>query len=122
MMDMMLTGRTYSAAEGMALGLSQYVVGEGEGLAKAIALAERIAQNAGLTNFALIQALPRIVESDRSAGFFTEALMAAIAQSATRGQGPRAGVSGQEGRQGHLEFMNPARLRAATSLATLKNT
>jgi hypothetical protein len=33
-----------------------------------------------LTNFALIQALPRIVESDRWSGFFTEALMAAIAQ------------------------------------------
>ncbi len=80
MMDMMLTGRTYSAPEGLALGISQYVVGEGEGLAKAIALAERISQNAGLTNFALIQALPRIAESDRSSGFFTEALMAAIAQ------------------------------------------
>ena len=80
MMDMMLTGRTYSAAEGLALGISQYVVGDGEGPTKAIALAERIAQNAGLTNFALIQALPRIAESDRSAGFFTEALMAAIAQ------------------------------------------
>jgi enoyl-CoA hydratase/carnithine racemase len=80
MMDMMLTGRTYSAEEGMALGLSQYVVGAGEGLTKAIALAKRISENAGLTNFALIQALPRIVESDRWSGFFTEALMAAIAQ------------------------------------------
>ena len=81
MMDMMLTGRTHSGATAERLGFAQYHVGAGEGLAKARELAERIAGNAGLTNFALIQALPRIVEQDRSGGFFTEALMAAIAQA-----------------------------------------
>jgi enoyl-CoA hydratase/carnithine racemase len=80
MMDMMLTGRSLSAEEGLALGLSQYLVGKDEARTKAIALADRISQNAGLTNFALIQALPRIAESDRASGFFTEALMAAVAQ------------------------------------------
>ena len=35
MTDMMLTGRVYDAAEGLAIGVSQYVVGAGEGLAKA---------------------------------------------------------------------------------------
>ena len=39
MMDMMMTGRTYGADEGVAIGLSQYVVPGGEGLAKGIALA-----------------------------------------------------------------------------------
>jgi enoyl-CoA hydratase/carnithine racemase len=80
MMDMMLTGRSYDAAEGLALGLSHYVVEDGAGLAQAIALAERIAENAPLTNFAILQALPRIAESGREEGLLTEALMAAIAQ------------------------------------------
>ena len=43
MIDMMLTGRTYSAGQGAALGFSQYVVADGQGLAKAIELAEWIA-------------------------------------------------------------------------------
>ena len=34
-MDMMLTGRTLSAEEGQAIGLSQYLVDDGDGLAKA---------------------------------------------------------------------------------------
>src|SRR6266536_5820366 len=45
MMDMMLTGRTYDAAEGFAIGLSHYVVDNGAGLAKGIELARRIAEN-----------------------------------------------------------------------------
>ena len=77
--DLMLTGRTLSAAEGQAAGASQYLVGAGEGLAKATALARRIAANAELTNFAVMHVLPRIAESDPAAGLMTEALMAAIA-------------------------------------------
>lgn len=82
MMDMMLTGRTYSAAEGLALGLSQYVVESGHGLTRAMDIAAKIASNAPMTNFALIQALPRIAESDRQSGFFMESLVAGIAQAA----------------------------------------
>jgi enoyl-CoA hydratase/carnithine racemase len=81
MADMMLTGRTYNAEEGMAIGLSQYLVETGEGLAKATELAERIAANAPLTNFAVVQALPRIAAADPATGFLTESLMSAIAQS-----------------------------------------
>jgi enoyl-CoA hydratase/carnithine racemase len=80
MMDMMLTGRTYGADEGFAIGLSQYVVPNGEGLQKGVELAKRIAGNAPLTNFALIQALPRIAESAPAAGYLLEALMAGVAQ------------------------------------------
>jgi len=80
MADMMLTGRSYGAAEGVALGFSQYLVEEGEGFAKALALAETIAANAPLTNFAVIQALPRIAESDPRVGYLMESLMSAIAQ------------------------------------------
>jgi enoyl-CoA hydratase/carnithine racemase len=79
-MDLMLTGRTYSAEEGQALGLSHYLVEPGAGLAKAIELAGHIAGNAALTNFAIMHALPRIAESSPASGLMTEALMAAIAQ------------------------------------------
>jgi enoyl-CoA hydratase/carnithine racemase len=80
-MDMMLTGRTLDVAEGHALKISQYLVEPGAGLAKAIALAERIATNAPLANFAIIQALPRIMEQDPSTGLFMETLMVSIAQA-----------------------------------------
>src|SRR5919112_3173370 len=43
MADMMLTGRVYDAEEGMRIGLSQYVVETGQGLAKAFELAQKIA-------------------------------------------------------------------------------
>ena len=79
-MDLMLTGRTYSAEEGQALGLSHYLVEPGEGLAKAIEIARRIATNSPTTNFAIMQALPRIAEQDRASGYVMESMMAAIAQ------------------------------------------
>ncbi len=79
--DMMLTGRTLSAEEGHAAGISQYLVDDGAGLAKGIELARRIANNAPMTNFAVMHALPRIAESDPATGYFTESLMAAIAET-----------------------------------------
>jgi enoyl-CoA hydratase/carnithine racemase len=79
-MDMMLTGRIYGAEEGQTIGLSQYLVDNGAGLAKGIELAERIATNAPLTNFAVMHVLPRIAESDPASGYLAESLMAAIAQ------------------------------------------
>jgi (methylthio)acryloyl-CoA hydratase len=79
MTDMMLTGRVYDADEGLAIGISQYVVAAGRGLEKAFALAERIAANAPLSNFAVVQALPRIAAMAQEEGLFVESLMAAIA-------------------------------------------
>jgi enoyl-CoA hydratase/carnithine racemase len=81
MMDMMLTGRTYSAEEGQAMGLTTYLVEPGQGFAKGLELAQRIAGNTALTNFAVTHALPRIAESDPASGYAMEALMAAIAQA-----------------------------------------
>jgi (methylthio)acryloyl-CoA hydratase len=80
MIDMMLTGRTYRAEQD-GLGLSQYVVENGSGLATAVELAEQIAKNTAITNFAVVQALPRIARADSEAGFLMESLMAAIAVS-----------------------------------------
>jgi len=80
MADMMLTGRVYGADEGSRIGLSQYVVAEGSGLSTAFELAEKIAGNAPLSNFAVLHALPRIAEMGQAEGLFAESLMAAIAQ------------------------------------------
>src|ERR1700758_989295 len=81
MTDMMLTGRVYSATEGAAYGFAQYLTEPGEGLSKAMELAGRIASNAPLTNFAVLQALPMIAESNPQTGLLMESLMATVAQS-----------------------------------------
>jgi enoyl-CoA hydratase/carnithine racemase len=80
MADMMLTGRVLDADEGQAAGLSHYRVPHGAGLAKGVELAKRIATNAPLSNFAVMQALPRIADLSQPDGLFVESLMAAIAQ------------------------------------------
>ena len=82
MTDMMLTGRVYNAEDGERAGFAQYLVPEGTAFDKALELARRVAQNAPLTNYALMHALPRIAEQPADQGFFTEALIAGIAQSA----------------------------------------
>jgi (methylthio)acryloyl-CoA hydratase len=81
MTDMMLTGRTYAADEGVVMGFSQYAVPKGEALSKAMELATKIAANAKLSNFAVMHALPRIADQSLNGGLFTEALMASIAGS-----------------------------------------
>lgn len=82
MMDMMFTGRSYGAEDGERLGFAQYLVPEGQAFDKALELAERIATNAPLTNYALMHALPRIAEQPADHGLMTEALISAIAQAA----------------------------------------
>ena len=79
MTDMMMTGRVLDAAEGQTLGISQYLVEPGQGLAKAFELARRVAANAPLSNFAVMHALPRIADLSQPDGLFVESLMAAIA-------------------------------------------
>jgi enoyl-CoA hydratase/carnithine racemase len=81
MTDMMLTGRVYSATEGSAYGFAQYLTVPGGGLPKAMELAEGIAANAPLTNFAVLQALPLIAEANPQTGLLMESLMATVAQS-----------------------------------------
>jgi len=81
MMDMMLTGRIYSAEEGQAFGLTTYLVEPGQGFAKGLELAACIAGNTSLTNYAIMHALPRIAEMDPATGLEVEALMSAIAQA-----------------------------------------
>jgi (methylthio)acryloyl-CoA hydratase len=82
MADMMLTGRVVQAEEGHQIGLSQYLVETGEGFALGIKLARRVAENAPMTNYAVMHALPRIAEVGQDQGLLFESLMAAIAQDA----------------------------------------
>ena len=79
--DLMLTGRTLSAEEGLMRGASQYLVEDGAGFTKAMELAKKAASNATMSNYAIINALPHIAEANLSTGFFTESLMAAIAET-----------------------------------------
>jgi enoyl-CoA hydratase/carnithine racemase len=81
MTDMMLTGRVYSAIEGASFGFAQYLTEEGNALAKAVELATKVATNAPLTNFAVLQALPMIAEANPQTGLLMESLMATVAQS-----------------------------------------
>jgi (methylthio)acryloyl-CoA hydratase len=81
MTDMMLTGRAYSATEGASYGFAQYLTEEGGALPKAMELGAKIATNAPLTNFAVLQALPMIAEANPQTGLLMESLMATVAQS-----------------------------------------
>lgn len=81
MREMMLTGRSYNAEEGLSLGLAHYSVGEGESLPLAIKLARSIAANAPFSNYLMLQAIGRIGDMSRSDGLFTESISVAMAQS-----------------------------------------
>ena len=79
--DLMMTGRTLNAQDGYNFGFSQYLVGAGEGLAKGVDIAKRAGSNSPLSNFAIIQALPRIAEMGPEEGLFAEALITGVVQS-----------------------------------------
>jgi enoyl-CoA hydratase/carnithine racemase len=79
--EMMLTGHVLDADEGFRVGLAHYVVPDGDGLEKGKALARRIAQNAPMSNFAILHSLPLIAEQPMAHGLMTESLMATVTQS-----------------------------------------
>lgn len=81
MTDMMLTGRTVSAAQGEQWNLCQYVVPEGTAREFAVDLARKAAKNAEMSNYAILQALPRIADMGRSDGLFVESFVASMTQS-----------------------------------------
>lgn len=98
MCEMMLTGRKYGAEEGLSLGLAHYAVGEGEAESLARELALKIARNAQLSNFMMIQAISRISDMSRSDGLFTESLAAAVSQTS---------ADAEEGLQAFLQKRPP---------------
>ncbi|MGR3660721.1 MAG: crotonase/enoyl-CoA hydratase family protein [Paracoccaceae bacterium] len=78
MTDMMLTGRVVTADEAEAWNLVQYVVEEGGAVEKAIALASAAASNAELSNYAIINALPRIHDMSSEDGLFVESFVSSF--------------------------------------------
>lgn len=78
MMDMMLTGRVLSAEDGERSNLAQYIVEAGSARHKAHGLAEAAASNAEISNYAIINALPRIQDMAKEDGLFVESFMASF--------------------------------------------
>jgi (methylthio)acryloyl-CoA hydratase len=76
MTDMMLTARTFSARDAEGFGAVQYLVEPGAALETAIRLAEKIAANAALSNYAVSAILPRIADMPAEEGLFYEQLAA----------------------------------------------
>lgn len=81
MTDLMLTGRVLGAEEAERANLVQYVVPAGQALSKATELARIAAANAPLSNFAIIQALPRIQDMAQDDGLFVESVVASLTQT-----------------------------------------
>lgn len=81
MMDMMLTGRVLKTEEAYRVNMFQYLVEDGEALGKAKELARSAASNAYLSNFAIINALPRIQDMSQDDGLFVESLISSMTSS-----------------------------------------
>ncbi len=86
MIEMMLTGRTHDAVTGHGFGISHYLVDHGTGESLGLELARRVAANAPLSNYAILNAIPRISDMAASDGFFVESLMAAVVQTGDAAQ------------------------------------
>ena len=97
--EMMLTGRKYGSEEGLALGLTHYSVGEGEAFNLALELAGKIARNAPLSNYLMIQSLAEVGDMPRRAGLYAESLSAALAQTTS---------DAEEGLKAFLEKRSPS--------------
>lgn len=78
MMEMMLTARTLDASEGAANHLLQFVTPSGQALEKALELADGIAKNSAISNYAIINGLPRLRDASHDDGLFFESVLAAI--------------------------------------------
>ena len=115
MMDMMLTGRTYSAQEGMRSACRSISSSAGEGLPRPWRWPSGSPSNVGTTNFALVQALPRIAEANRETGFMMESADGRHCAGRARRQGPPARVPRRQGRQDQATRVMPALVRSRLS-------
>ena len=95
MMDMMLTGRLLSPAEGLQEHIVRYVTPAGQALDKARELAQRIAKNTIETNWKIINVLPRINDVSHDDGLFFEQLNSAMARPPEAEQRLREFVDGK---------------------------
>jgi len=78
MIDMILTGRVYQGQEAADLGLAQYITEEGGSMAKAMELAEQVAQNLPLTNFAICSAISHLNNMSAMDASYAEAVVGGV--------------------------------------------
>ncbi len=78
MTDMMLTGRVVSPDDAERWNLVQYVVEPGTALQRAHELAQTMSTNAEISNYAVINALPRIQDMAKEDGLFVESFIASF--------------------------------------------
>ncbi|WP_158971486.1 methylthioacryloyl-CoA hydratase [Chachezhania sediminis] len=77
MIDMILTGRVYQGQEAVDLGLAQYIT-EGSSFDKALELAEKVAANLPLTNFAICSAISHLQNMSGMDAAYAEAVVAGV--------------------------------------------
>lgn len=85
MVEMMLTGRIHDAKAGLELGLAHYVVPDGQGLDRAIEIAQGVARNGAAANFTVINTIERINDMSINDGLMTESFAAGMAHTAGEG-------------------------------------
>jgi enoyl-CoA hydratase/carnithine racemase len=78
LIDMMIAARTYDVQRGFDVGLAHEIVENGEGEARAIAIAEAAAEHYDLTNFGILTGIWRINDMSTQDGLFTESLIAGM--------------------------------------------
>lgn len=76
--DLMLTGRVATPEEAERWGVVQYLTPAGGALDRALELATQAAGNAELSNYAILNALPRIQDMSSEDGLFVESIMSAL--------------------------------------------
>jgi (methylthio)acryloyl-CoA hydratase len=81
MVDMMLSARTYDLQRGLDLGLAHERAADGQGLTRAMALAQQIATYPPTTNFAITTGIARISDMSATDGLFAEGLLQAAVQT-----------------------------------------
>ncbi len=87
MTDMMLTGRSIAAVEAERWNLVQYVVPEGAAVEKALELAKAAASNSPVSNYAVVNALPRISGMSSADGLFMESFIASFTSASDEAKG-----------------------------------
>ena len=78
MIDMMIAARTYDVDRGYQCGLAHEIAEEGEGDARAIAIAEAAAEHYDVTNFGILTGISLINDMSTTDGLFAESLLAGM--------------------------------------------
>ena len=89
--EMMLTARKMDVLEGRQLGLVHYQAPTGAATELAMSLAHKVARNAFLSNYAIVNAISRIQDMGSADGLFAESMVASLAASSREGDERIAG-------------------------------